>query len=175
MVLTENMAINVIYHRIRSSVLAAAPRYTPPTWWECDVYAVSKALFTTEYEVKLSRADFLADAKKRRRKYERVGGVWSDRHEQKHQSVQDGEGTNRFYYVVPLGLLSLDDIPSWAGLIELTNRCGRNGWVYWHPGVVKRAPSLHRTKVTLDVVQQMHMVLAHRFWWMRMFKKGAVT
>jgi len=58
--------------------------------------------FTTLIECKTSRADFLADAKKHFRKH-----------------PETGLGYYR-YYMVPKGLLDVDDLPDGWGLVEVT-------------------------------------------------------
>lgn len=106
------------------------PNYTPRHWWECDVFEVTKAGYFTEYEVKLTRADFKADATKARLDY------GAPRKEvmpdgtfrllpmptiEKHQLLSAGDvrGPSRFFFVAPSGLLDGLTIPPWAGLIEI--------------------------------------------------------
>ena len=42
------------------------PTYTPPGWWECDVCEITDAGYMHEFEIKMTRGDFRADAKKTR-------------------------------------------------------------------------------------------------------------
>lgn len=69
--------------------------------WECDYLAISTGGETREFEIKISRADFLVDAKKH-----------------KHST---GNGANYFYYVVPSGLLTPSEIDKRYGLIYMTD------------------------------------------------------
>ena len=88
------------------------PRYTPPGWHEMDVMEITATNMMREYEVKLTRADFRADAKKEaegERKYTRL-------------MLGDTRGPARFWYVVPAGLNVRDCLPEWAGLIEIDAR-----------------------------------------------------
>jgi hypothetical protein len=71
---------------------------------ECDVFRVNEKSFVYEYEVKISRSDFFADFKK----------------ETKHKKLKLGVEDfcpNRFFYVVPEGLVKKDEVPEYAGLI----------------------------------------------------------
>lgn len=36
-----------ILSEIRTSIVCAAPNYTPAKWWECDLWAVTKAGYAT--------------------------------------------------------------------------------------------------------------------------------
>ena len=78
--------------------------------FECDILELTKSGYLYEYEVKVSRSDFKADAKKATFK------------ESKYQSIQSGLRVNYFYYVVPENLISVDDVPEFAGLIYAKNR-----------------------------------------------------
>jgi len=77
---------------------------------ECDVFRVNQSDFVFEYEIKVSRADFFADFKKN-------GGV-------KHSNLKYAGGIycpNRFFFVVPKGLIKSLEIPDYAGLIYFNN------------------------------------------------------
>lgn len=99
-------------------------------WHEADLVYITKSGYSTEFEVKISRGDFKADANKR------CGRIW------KAEYLQQGKGVNYFYYVVPKGLLNLSDIPSHAGLIEVDLN------EYWSNRIsyIKKAPMLHKEK-----------------------------
>lgn len=75
--------------------------------YECDLFQVSKSGYITEYEIKISRSDFFNDFKKN-------GGA-------KHKAFDSPEfchlRANRFVYVVPEGLVSVDEVPAYAGLL----------------------------------------------------------
>lgn len=123
------------------------PNFTPKNWWECDVFEVSRAGYFTEYEVKISRSDFKADAAKS------FGPIydWKTQAEnpgrRKHDDLANGhtEGPSRFFFVMPRGLVSLDEVPPWAGVIEADDRSyeGRT-WVALRE--VRRPKQLHRVK-----------------------------
>ena len=67
-----------------------------------DLFMISaeKGNYTTAFEIKVSRADFLKDIKNNLK--QRGARLYS----------------NNFYYVAPKGMLKPDEIPMWAGLIE---------------------------------------------------------
>lgn len=92
--------------------------------WEYDVLSLNKGGNITEYEVKISRGDFLADKKKRKFKY----------YEQEVFRLMP----NRFHYVCPTGLIQVNEIPKYAGLI------------YYNEGgileVIKKAPLINKLK-----------------------------
>jgi DNA repair protein MmcB-like len=70
----------------------------------CDFWTIepwqSKHYLATAYEIKVSRADYRRDNHEKQRE----ARLFSD----------------RFYYVTPVGLLNPEEIPDWAGLIEVS-------------------------------------------------------
>ena len=70
--------------------------------WECDVLSVGKGGSTYEFEVKISRSDFLRDKKKRK---------WNCQRRMLPQNTP-----NYMIYVCPDGLIQLNEIPDFSGL-----------------------------------------------------------
>ena len=150
--LTEDRACGLImdHERIRRGL--CLPRYTPVGWWECDVFELTGSGDFREYEVKLSLADFRKDAIKSRS----VRGLdWSNRDrpiELKHDLLARGHpsGPAEFAFVVPAGMITEQDVPQWAGLIEIHRQ--EVGPEYstrvptFYLRTVRAAPRLHREK-----------------------------
>lgn len=106
---------------------------------ELDIFSVTKSMYVYEYEVKISRSDFFADKKKIQKhlKYKKA-------YEEK---IIDGFVPRYFYYVCPEELLTIEDIPEYAGLM------------YYHTKIddyrtIKQAPSLHKQKATESIYEQ---------------------
>lgn len=107
---------NMLYHWIFGTSSLLLPNYTPKTWFECDLFAVTKAGYMREYEIKTSRADFKADARKTEPDYYREDTdrkpiddtfPWVKRKgRNKHQALaeHDPTGPTMFWYVTPEGL-----------------------------------------------------------------------
>ena len=93
------------------------PNYTPPNWFECDVFELTDAGFFREYEIKLTVSDFKADA----RKSQRRKGVDVFKRDLLGEPIQT-KGPVQFWYVTPVGLLTPQMLPPWAGLIEISLR-----------------------------------------------------
>jgi hypothetical protein len=93
-------------------------------YFEADFVAISKAGYTYEIEIKVSRSDFFNDFKK------------GDKH--KKYASGDIHSPNRFYFATPKGLLKLEEIPDYAGLIEINNDYFK---------IVKSARNLHKEKL----------------------------
>ena len=159
--MTERDIQRWLFNDMRSSHELIVPNYTPRDWHECDVWALTKAGYMTEHEIKLTVADFRADAEKTRRLY---GPTWMpSRAVRKVDRLEksDPRGPRRFWYVVPVGLIEKADVPEWAGLKVVERRVGTiTGWVY----EVKPAPELHRVKCDPKVVEHARGVLYYRFW-----------
>jgi len=75
--------------------------------WEMDMFSMSSSGYAWEYEVKVTRSDFKAELRKSKK--------W-DHYEKK----MDGT-PNYFCYVVPSNLISVEDIPDYAGLYYFTD------------------------------------------------------
>lgn len=92
------LAIYNYRHRITSFPLVLTNIYL---WrWESDALYVSKSGYVHEFEIKISRSDFLRD----KNKYLR------------HKKIPSGQGPTFFYYVCPPDLISPGEIPEYAGL-----------------------------------------------------------
>lgn len=89
----------------------------------CDFWTLapwqSKGYRATAYEIKVSRADYRRDTHEKQRE----ARLFSD----------------LFYYVTPAGLLRTDEIPDWAGLIEISE--GKKRTIVPAPLRDKDAPS----------------------------------
>lgn len=128
--------------------------------WECDILEVTKAGYTHEYEVKISRADFKADSLKQK----------DD--DNKYDVLQAGQRVNYFSYVCPPGLLAIEDVPEWAGLIYVDSyntqilsplehdvvECKK---VVFH--TVKAPTKLSRNKIEPKLQAQINECIYYRF------------
>jgi len=97
--------------------------------WESDYLAITRSDIVYECEIKISKQDFLNDSKKRNKHLIIEGNVAG--------ILRDTDRPNYFYYAVPDGLIKVDEVPDYAGL------------VYVNPGyikIVKQAPKQHNTK-----------------------------
>lgn len=131
--------------------------------WESDLFTLTKSGYSIEVEVKISRADFLADFKKVdkhlllsshnkkhvRHRYRDYATDWGYDGGGKFHKL-DGLACevsfcdpktkipNRFYYACPSGLIKVDDLPPYAGLLWVDEK--------GHVDQVKQAPLLHKVK-----------------------------
>ena len=74
---------------------------------EMDVMSLSKAGYSYEFEVKISRSDFLRDKRKHKFVNYFIG--------------TEGVCPNYFSYACPIGMILQSDIPDWAGLYYYQN------------------------------------------------------
>lgn len=99
--------------------------------WEMDVASLSKSGMLHEYEVKISRSDFLADKKQKSTKFTH------------YEMRNDRTCPHFFYYVCPEGLIKKDEIPIWAGLYYYSE-----GEIW----LVKNCKKLHGTSIGIEKV-----------------------
>lgn len=147
----DDMALLLMRTRFNRSTVM--PRFTPPSWFECDVAEITKAGFFVEYEIKTTITDFHADAKKRLPavRWTFAEGWLEKPIEQptKHERLasRDEQGPARFFFVSQSGVIPESVIPEWSGLIWIAG----NRW----PTIKVSAPQLHRAK-RLDIPPIMH-------------------
>lgn len=135
----------------RSTIL---PNYTPRGWWECDVFELTPRGYFREFEVKVSRSDFLADAEKSRTS-------WKGPTKTKHGelSARSILGPTRFFFVVPDGLVTPEEVPEWAGLLVGE----RHDALRVSLRQMKAAPSLHRQPFGDERAKHPLSVVYYRF------------
>ncbi len=94
--------------------------------WESDFWILSKTGYATEFEIKITVSDFKADFKKKNRHSILPTGIYRQRKYSR---------PHRFYYVVPKGMIGVDQIPEYAGLMYF------DGFGFTK---IKSAPILHK-------------------------------
>jgi len=127
--------------------------------WETDFLVVQKNGYCYEIEIKISRSDFFNDFKKKNKHLILNEGVYmkkkyryhTDAETKKRISEQYYDPTewkfrpNKFYYCVPEGLIKVDEIPDYAGLMYVNS----HGIVT----TIKEAKFLHKEK--LDLIKKL--------------------
>lgn len=138
--------------------------YTPRGWFECDVFEVTKAGYMVEYEIKLSRSDFAADAKKAKERWEinHTSGraAWEKKVEPtkwEQLAANQQAGPSRFWFVIPCGVDIRDaEVPEWAGFIKA--EMPGESWRRIQMHVQRPAPLLHRVKVAPSILEHAQSV-----------------
>lgn len=83
------------------------------TDWEADILVIDKSGFSHELEIKMSKADFKNDFKKSYTN-QKTGENFL-----KHDKITCGDYIcNNFSFLLPMGMVDLDSIPSHCGVIE---------------------------------------------------------
>lgn len=149
------------------------PNYTPLGWFECDMFSLTSAGYMVEHEIKLSRADFYADAKKYHSVWNGIRGEGRAYSKPtKHQDLALGsdKGPSRFWYVMPLNLVPEADVPEFSGILWLHPGKEYEAW----DGSMRRngsrlevgraAPALHRVKCQEKVMNHLGTIFYWRFW-----------
>lgn len=113
---------------------------------EMDVFSVTRAEKVYEFEVKISRSDYLADFKK----------------VTKHRLLKEGKyWANKFIYVVPEGLIQPEEVPDYAGLYYLKYK----DWHTWEFVVVKRPPWVNKDDNYTFRLKELTVKVYHRYIW----------
>ena len=118
--------------------------------WESDSLAITKSKYAYEFEIKISRADFKNDFKHKKVKHQMLEGTYQLFGDEflGNGKMSLTDKPNYFYYVVPENLISVDEIPNYAGLIYIVPRYSSNGEPYWYDAkIIKVAPKIHNEKI----------------------------
>ena len=136
---------------------------------EADVLGISGAGMIYEYEIKVSRADYLADFRNKQHKHlilSRGEGVNTYAKWVKGKRTDDTYDLvvlpNKFYYACPVDLITISDLPPYAGLIYITDE-GK----YIE---IKPAPIIHRTKADEIIYKSIAATLSERLVWGRAYR-----
>ncbi len=127
--------------------------------WETDFLVVQKSGYCYEIEIKTSRSDFFNDFKKENKHLILNEGVYmkkkyryhTDPETRKRISEQYYDRTewkfrpNKFYYCVPEGLIKVEEVPDYAGLMYVNS--------YGIVTTIKEAKFLHKEK--LDLIKKL--------------------
>jgi hypothetical protein len=151
------------------------PNYTPRAWYECDLFGISRSGCFHEFEIKLTVADFRKDAKKAGQcsipnphydpdaKVRTRENSWPENYVRanKHErlAARDIHGPSRFWFVMPEGMVSLHEIPAWAGVRWLKI----NG-DYFYQRIARPAPKLHTEAPPRRVMEHALSVCYYRYW-----------
>ena len=98
--------------------------------WESDLILITKSNLIYEFEIKISKADFNNDFKKK-----------TEKHKILLENKENIQKPNYFYYAVPENLINEQEIPEYAGLIYMID-------CYPFFKIIKTAPRLDKNKYT---------------------------
>lgn len=168
MKITEKGIQGALRRSIMNSQQMICPNFSMPDWWECDLFSITKKGMVQEHEIKMTRKDFLKDAKKYKEiNCEWVKGVgWEGEHVTKHELLAKGseDGPSRFWFVCPKGIIKESETPKWAGLKYPYWQTRRDGSLILCIEKIKTAPLLHRGQVTQDVRDKVGQIFYFRYW-----------
>ncbi len=116
-------------------------RFTGMGLAECDVLSVSKHDYIYEHEIKISRADYKKDFVK-----EKHSNIINENYTRDFKGEKLYLVPNYFTYVVPSGMISIDELPPYAGLIYFGDDMTFE--------VVKRPVLIHKTKAGVHFIRK---------------------
>lgn len=162
-----------------------------PFEWESDMVSVTRAGMVIEYEIKLTRSNFKQDFKKARHynylnkaaEILRKNALGETEAEFVDKEVIGPNSTtaqaiffkhryvalpSRFYYVVPKELITVEELPPYAGLMFYDH----TRYPYARFAVVKEAPKIHSDEIRDRQRQQLERGLVARYWKLRLAANG---
>ena len=130
--------------------------------WESDVLKFTNSGYAYEFEIKISRADFKNDFKNKKKK---------------HSLLENKENVNKpnyFYYVVPENLITIEEVPEYAGLIYIYGTVLGNGRHYYSFSEIKKAPKLHAEKMDVEKLNLVDKFYYNYIHWKHKHEKDIV-
>lgn len=121
---------------------------------ECDVISISKSNYIYEYEIKISRADYKKDFIKEKHMH-----IINEKPVYRRKGEIFYYIPNYFNFVVPHDLISIDEIPEYAGLIYINDDLTFE--------VIKKPKLLHKTTASDKFIRK----LAHNLTCKLVFNK----
>jgi hypothetical protein len=138
----------LMHHLFFKQHCPIAKHFTGAGLGECDVISITKNRMVYEYEIKVSRSDFKADFKKTFKHRLMQGEKALEDCYWKRWEIYKNHRPNHFYYVVPEGLIKVEEIPSYAGLIYIKYD---NSFSGYDVTTIKNAPKIHKEKATQEL------------------------
>lgn len=131
---------------------------------EADVFGISAAGHMYEYEIKVSRSDFLADLKNKQYKHRLLStrdAVHTLDKWKKGRRTNEAYDLiclpNRFYYACPYALITETELPDYAGLVYIDDH---NKYIE-----IVSAPLLHHHKADETIYKNIATILSQRNAW----------
>jgi len=142
--------------------LCMAENIVPPGYYEMDVMKITKAKFIYEYEVKISKADLLADFRNKADKHELMQNKTASKKAGRWRVLRV---PNYFYLCGPPSIFENVEIPKNYGVIHISED-GSN-YVTIH----KRPRRLHGVKASDDTLMNIMMKLSTRLYYAKYARK----
>ncbi len=118
--------------------------------WEADLVSVTQAGYLHEWEIKVTRSDYLDDFRRKKRKHRVLS---SPGH------LRSAYYPSRLWYVVPVGLIGPEEVPEYAGLVCI------NGGAYVRCAeVLREAPQLHNHPITERQWRWLTRISTYKLW-----------
>lgn len=121
---------------------------------ECDVLSISKSDYIYEYEVKISRDDYKKDFIKEKHTH-----IINEKYTRTRKGELQYLLPNYFNFVTPRDLISVEEVPDYAGLIYMNEDSSFE--------IIKKPKLLHKTKANDAFIRQ----VAHNLSCKLIFKK----
>lgn len=147
------------------------PNFSGISRWEADLFSISKAGYMYEFEIKLSRSDYHRDFKKvsKHKMFESGRGCTSNT-----KSGLKIKSPNYFTFVCPEGMISVDEVPQYAGLLYV---CNTDKYSFRNNDVkqirrlrsnveikeVKKPKRIHDSRADINIYKKISQVLSGRF------------
>lgn len=157
---TINLEIELSKFLFTDSTQGVCKRFQGSGYSEMDVAKLTNTDYIYEYELKISRSDFLKDVKNfterinRRKfwKYSMMNEAFLSEKKQYKRKINDI--ANKFYFVCPENLIKESELLDYQGLIYVDND--------FNFKIIKDAKFLHKNKIDMKTLKRFLKTLSER-------------
>lgn len=114
---------------------------------EADLISLTRSNLIHEFEIKRSQSDFQREFQTKKKKHRLLEG-----------NGRYTYSANYFWFVCESGVLNEEEVPDYAGLIEV----GENGFE-----IIRKASRLHTEKATDRIIRYLERGVTIRYWKLR--------
>lgn len=158
---TANM-FKALHRQKINSCKVIMPNVYVGNWNECDALLVLKSGYIHEVEMKISISDYKADFRKCNSYMKELSqyGYTTNINMKKHDLLASGNGLpNKFSFLVPDGMVGIDDVPEYAGLYYFKRYRGQVGIIT----EIRSPRLLHKNKMSSDKLYHLTKKFVFRY------------
>ena len=157
---THELESHLSKYLFTDSTLGVCKRFVGAGYSEMDVAKITSTEYIYEYELKVSRSDFIKEIKNFNEKIDRQK-YW--KHLMMKESFNDKKKkyrrktnsiANKYYFVCPEDLIKEKEILDYQGLIYVNDN--------YNFKVIKEAKFLHKDKITIKTLKRFMKTLSER-------------
>jgi len=157
---THDLETELSRYLFTDSTLGICKRFVGAGFSEMDIAKITSTEYIYEYELKISRADFIKEIKNfnenndRQKYWKHLMMKEAFNNKKKNYKRKTNSIANKFYFVCPENMIKEDEILDYQGLIYIDNK--------YDFKVIKEAKFLHKNKISIKILKRFMKTLSER-------------